>query len=47
MGDEIEEEGNTCDPFVLGPELAIDRIPAPVCFKSFVISSSNLDLSKE
>ena len=21
-----------CDPFVLGPELAIDSIPAPVCF---------------
>ena len=28
-------------PFELGPELAIDKIPAPVCFKSLCISSSN------
>ena len=31
-------------PFVLGPALAIDAIPAPVCFKSLVISSSNFPL---
>lgn len=30
-----------CDPLVLGPELAILRIPAPVCFRSERISSSN------
>ena len=30
-----------CDPFVLGPLLAMERIPAPVCFSSRVISSSN------
>ena len=30
------------EPFVLGPELAIERIPAPVCLSSRVISSSNL-----
>jgi hypothetical protein len=30
------------EPLVFGPLFAIDRIPAPVCFKSRVISSSNL-----
>ncbi|KYN31315.1 hypothetical protein ALC56_14196 [Trachymyrmex septentrionalis] len=30
-----------CDPFVFGPELAIDRVPGPVCFNS-KFSSSNL-----
>eukprot|EP01052_Picozoa_sp_SAG31_P023028 SAG31_NODE_1865_length_7034_cov_1.932805_4_plen_151_part_00 len=30
-----------CDPFVLGPALAIERIPAPVCLSCFVTSSSN------
>lgn len=30
-----------CEPFVSGPELAIERIPAPVCFKSGWISSAN------
>lgn len=29
-------------PFVLGPELAIERTPAPTCFRSRVISSSNV-----
>jgi len=29
-------------PFVLGPELAMERMPAPVCFSSGVISSANL-----
>ena len=29
-------------PFVLGPALAIERMPAPVCFNSRVISSANL-----
>ena len=33
-------EGRTCEPLVLGPELAMERIPAPVCFSCFVISSS-------
>ena len=28
-------------PLVLGPALAIDSTPAPVCFRSRVISSSN------
>jgi hypothetical protein len=31
-------------PLVFFPELAIDRMPAPVCFSSLVISSSNLPL---
>ena len=31
-----------CEPFELGPELAIHNTPAPVCFKSLVSSSSNL-----
>lgn len=35
-------EGPTWLPLVFGPLLAMLRIPAPVCFKSFVISSSNL-----
>ena len=30
-----------CEPFVLGPELAMLSTPAPVCFSSLVISSSN------
>ena len=30
-----------CDPFVLGPELAIDNIPRPVWCKFGLISSSN------
>lgn len=29
-----------CDPFVFGPELAIDRIPRPVWCKFGLISSS-------
>ena len=28
-------------PLELGPALAMDRIPAPVCFRALVISSSN------
>lgn len=28
-------------PFVSGPAFAIDKIPAPVCFNSGLISSSN------
>ena len=32
---------NTWEPLVLGPELALERIPAPVCFNSFNISSWN------
>lgn len=28
-------------PLVLGPAFAMDRIPAPVCFSSGLISSSN------
>lgn len=32
---------HTWDPLVLGPELALERIPAPVCFNSFNISSWN------
>ena len=31
-------------PLVLGPAFAIDKIPAPVCFNSGFISSSNLEL---
>ena len=31
-----------CDPFVFGPEFAIDTTPAPVCLRLRVISSSNL-----
>lgn len=31
-------------PLVLGPEFAMDRMPAPVCFRSLLISSSNFDL---
>ena len=31
-----------CDPLVFGPLLAMDKTPAPVCFSSRVISSSNL-----
>ena len=31
-----------CEPFVLGPALAMLSTPAPVCFSSRVISSSNL-----
>lgn len=34
-------------PFVLGPELAMESIPAPVCFNSLVISSSNLELQNK
>ena len=30
-----------CDPLVLGPELAMERTPAPVCFRSEWISSLN------
>ena len=30
-----------CDPLVLGPALAMDKIPAPVCFK-VKFSSANL-----
>lgn len=33
-----------CDPFVLGPALAMLRMPAPVCFRSGWISSSNVSL---
>jgi hypothetical protein len=33
-------------PLVFFPELAIDRMPAPVCFNSLVISSSNLPLRR-
>lgn len=33
-----------CDPLVLGPELAMLRIPAPVCFKAGWISSANFSL---
>ena len=32
-------------PFVFGPALAIERIPAPVCLSIGVISSSNFSLS--
>ena len=28
-----------CEPFVLGPALAIERMPAPVCLSSRLISS--------
>ena len=31
----------TCEPFVFGPEFALDKIPAPVCFNSGKISSWN------
>ena len=31
-------------PLVLGPALAMDKIPAPVCFNSGFISSSNFGL---
>ena len=31
----------TCEPFEFGPELALERIPAPVCFNSGNISSWN------
>lgn len=30
-----------CDPFVFGPEFAIDKIPRPVCDNCGRISSSN------
>ncbi len=26
--------GRACEPFVFGPALAMDRMPAPVCFSS-------------
>lgn len=37
-------EIKNCDPLVLGPALAMERTPAPVCFRSRRISSSNLPL---
>lgn len=30
-----------CEPFESGPELAIERMPAPLCFRSGWISSGN------
>lgn len=36
-----------CEPFVLGPELAMLRIPAPVCLRSLRISSSNFSPQME
>jgi hypothetical protein len=33
-----------CDPFVFGPEFAMLRIPAPVCFNAGWISSANFSL---
>ena len=35
-----------CEPLVLGPELAIDSIPAPVCFNSGLISSVYFPLQR-
>lgn len=39
--DELAKTYN-CEPFVFGPELAIDNIPRPVCDNCGKISSSNL-----
>ena len=33
-------------PFEFGPAFAMDKIPAPVCFSSGFISSSNFDLKR-
>lgn len=33
-----------CSPLVLGPEFAMERMPAPVCLSSGCISSANLPL---
>jgi hypothetical protein len=33
-----------CDPLVFGPEFAMLRIPAPVCFNAGWISSANFSL---
>jgi len=43
----LDQEHTYCEPFVLGPALAMDRIPGPVCFTALDATHSRQPLHKK